>query len=1069
MDFAYTPHRETGGIMHLPSPTHPHSYRLETLSPIQQLRRSLSRSPSKPSRFQLRTRTTDSPGSPLALSRAFITRAPIDLSPVANSQQSPSSTPQAPPPKKKFNLRRTAPFRSSPRTRTNSKSPRRVLAESSGNANASPFFAVRRTSDEENTPRKPSFEEMVNGSMEHKSTDKPSRRDRPVTMDFARSRTDSSAPGANCLLPAKSSPLKRSDGVMNLDTKSVTSPVAKRRSLHGATSFGTDFENIFDNIATPRTSTDDPQQPSDTDIGLGYSFSSPAVSTQSPLRKTSSLRKSTLSQRHGSGVARAKPTGEFAIPSHPASRNSNRHSLDGSSLFGFNAPQSTPVRKPTPFAMPSLRGGVGQQQPHPLSNTLTPSSSRSSTVDESPSHTPFGTPGILAYAPPPAAPRIHAFSKSLPVGATRPRAETDVHGSMETPNKWAPPAPEAVVFLSTGLVSKKRNVNLQEPADEMEPPHMPDTPSKRFSFPPSGATTPTFARRSIFEIPPRPEPESGSPSTPSIFNTSLNSTTSLGRGGKLFGDFSTSHQRRGSFVSIDGDENSVSPSGNHMTDSQSSNEDMPPTPTKQSDGRRSKENSLRRNAMRGRVSLASDTFAPIGTPSIDIPPAAEKTTTSLFGSSPHTPLDSFAPPDPSRLSISGNRRNSIPFPPATPTTPRDVNYFGMSHGAMTPIVGGNQKDIDQSLKGRFVHQSILGKGEFSVVYQVSQPIGQQVSFAGTPNNQVWAIKKAKKPIVGRLDRDKRLREVAMLQELRGNEHILSFTDHWIEHHYLYIQTEYCENGNLQDFLDQAGIKGRLDDFRIWKILLELSMGVKYMHDNDIIHLDLKPANVLIDWEGVLKIADFGMACKLPVPDDIDHEGDRHYLAPEALTGRVGKATDIYVLGMIMLEIAMNAQLPPNGEHWRRYRSGDFSGLPSLTWSSDSSLNRDSHGDIIDDDAASLNANGSTETICMSEPGDDRPKFVRISSFKSQPAGFLEEPPIFMRDQADEDALDRLVYSMMHPDPHQRPYIDQVYYSRGCQWVEHRRRSGATVFEGNWGPSDEVLYHDVEAMDMMDTS
>jgi len=88
---------------------------------------------------------------------------------------------------------------------------------------------------------------------------------------------------------------------------------------------------------------------------------------------------------------------------------------------------------------------------------------------------------------------------------------------------------------------------------------------------------------------------------------------------------------------------------------------------------------------------------------------------------------------------------------------------------------------------------------------------------------VWAVKKTKKPYSGNKDRERKLREVEILRGLRSNDHIINFVDFWESKGHLYIQTEFCEDGNLKDFLTQTGYKGRLDDFRIWKIMLELSL------------------------------------------------------------------------------------------------------------------------------------------------------------------------------------------------------------------------------------------------------
>ena len=239
-------------------------------------------------------------------------------------------------------------------------------------------------------------------------------------------------------------------------------------------------------------------------------------------------------------------------------------------------------------------------------------------------------------------------------------------------------------------------------------------------------------------------------------------------------------------------------------------------------------------------------------------------------------------------------------------------------------------------------------------------------------------------------------------------------------------------------------------------------GVKYIHDSGFIHLDLKPANMFIDWEGVLKIGDFGLASTWPAPADIDGEGDREYIGPEVLSGHFDKPADIFALGMIMLEIAGNIILPDNGTSWQRLRAGDMSDLPSLTWSSESSLARDRSGDPVND----LSTNGSNKTICVSDGEDDTFKFLRDLAPRSHRSEELVKPPNFMVDPDDNEALDKIVQWMISPQPDERPAIDQVYHCGGVQWVEKRRRAGGTIYEGNWGPADDVLDdgHDIDMTD-----
>jgi mitosis inhibitor protein kinase SWE1 len=246
-------------------------------------------------------------------------------------------------------------------------------------------------------------------------------------------------------------------------------------------------------------------------------------------------------------------------------------------------------------------------------------------------------------------------------------------------------------------------------------------------------------------------------------------------------------------------------------------------------------------------------------------------------------------------------------------------------------------------------------------------------------------------------------------------------------------------------------------------------GLAFVHSTGYIHLDLKPANILIDFEGGLKIADFGLASQWPAPRHIDGEGDRHYLAPEALHGRFDKPADIFALGMMLAEIAGNCVIPENGVYWQKLRSGEFEHvLPSLTWSADSgTLSRDSHGDPVPE-----TSRASLDGFLMSDADNSLSEIsVRPSS---SPEEELAHAPKFMIERYDMNSMDNVVKAMLHQDPDQRPTAEQVLNCFGCQWVASRRRAGATVYEGNFGPSDDVLAtyandapldYDADMMDM----
>jgi mitosis inhibitor protein kinase SWE1 len=214
----------------------------------------------------------------------------------------------------------------------------------------------------------------------------------------------------------------------------------------------------------------------------------------------------------------------------------------------------------------------------------------------------------------------------------------------------------------------------------------------------------------------------------------------------------------------------------------------------------------------------------------------------------------------------------------------------------------------------------------------------------------------------------------------------------------------------------------------------------------------------------------------PALPGIEGEGDREYIGPEILKGKYDKPADVFALGLIMLEIAGNVQLPDNGPTWQRLRSGDMSDVPSLTWSNGSSINRDATGIPVEDSDTSIDSFLSSDeepdfgspSMSSRKRRSAPPKSLSHNAgnlFGSVRRGELHNAPDFMKDQYHEQSLDRIVKWMLAPNPEDRPTIHQVLASEGIQWVEKRRRAGATVFEGNWGPGDDVLADDAEMMDV----
>ncbi len=161
-----------------------------------------------------------------------------------------------------------------------------------------------------------------------------------------------------------------------------------------------------------------------------------------------------------------------------------------------------------------------------------------------------------------------------------------------------------------------------------------------------------------------------------------------------------------------------------------------------------------------------------------------------------------------------------------PATPPDIGGSFRSLHPQEPSINlsnnAKPQEVDEILPTMFQKVELVGTGEFSNVYRVTRKYSSDSSQARCFGDQVFAVKKLRQPFKGIKDRQRRLQEVNVLRRLRHSENILRFIDSWEHGGYIYIQTEFCEEGSLDVFLAQVGMKGRLDSFRVWKILLEIT-------------------------------------------------------------------------------------------------------------------------------------------------------------------------------------------------------------------------------------------------------
>ncbi|SCV67531.1 BQ2448_5142 [Microbotryum intermedium] len=158
------------------------------------------------------------------------------------------------------------------------------------------------------------------------------------------------------------------------------------------------------------------------------------------------------------------------------------------------------------------------------------------------------------------------------------------------------------------------------------------------------------------------------------------------------------------------------------------------------------------------------------------------------------------------------------------------------------------------------------------------------------------------------------REIVIMK-LIEHPNVLRLMDVWETPDDLYLIMEYVKGGELFDYLVS---KGSLHADEALHYFQQIISGVDYCHRFNICHRDLKPENLLLDGDGNIKIADFGMAALERGGKLLETScGSPHYASPEIVAGRNyhGASSDIWSCGIILFAL-LTGRLPFDDENIR---------------------------------------------------------------------------------------------------------------------------------------------------------
>ncbi len=213
------------------------------------------------------------------------------------------------------------------------------------------------------------------------------------------------------------------------------------------------------------------------------------------------------------------------------------------------------------------------------------------------------------------------------------------------------------------------------------------------------------------------------------------------------------------------------------------------------------------------------------------------------------------------------------------------------------------KFLGKRLDGRYEIQEIVGIGGMAVVYKAYDNV----------ENKIVAVKILKEEYTGNDEFLRRFKNESKAIAVLSHPNVVKVSDVSFGDLIQYIVMEYIDGITLKEYIEQSGPLSWNDAVHF---TLQILRGLQHAHDRGVVHRDIKPQNIMVLPDGIIKVADFGIARFARSDQETITDkaiGSVHYISPEQAKGeKTDEKADVYSVGVMLYEM-LTGKLPFQAE------------------------------------------------------------------------------------------------------------------------------------------------------------